>query len=163
MSNQTLRKPAFQWDELPAWLFMVVIFAMTWEVVSRYFFLAPTSWANELSLYVCAIAYVYAGVFVMRRDAHLRVTVLYDLAPRRLRRALDVVQCLMTLCFCLIVAGFGAREAWVALINGERFGTVWNAPIPMTLKPLIVICALVMAVMSVINLYRRWHQQERDS
>ena len=160
MSDPFAEKPTFHWDELPAWLFMVVIVAMTWEVVFRYFFLAPTSWANELSVYVCAIAYVYAGIFVMRRDAHLRITVIYDLASRRLKRIFDVIQCLMILCFCLIVAGFGASEAWVALITGERFGTVWNAPVPMTIKPMIVVCALIMAVMSVVNLYRRWHRQE---
>jgi len=34
---------------LSAWLFCVAGFMLSYEVIARYFFLAPTSWAAELS------------------------------------------------------------------------------------------------------------------
>ena len=34
---------------LSAWLFCIAGFMLSYEVVARYFFLAPTSWAAELS------------------------------------------------------------------------------------------------------------------
>lgn len=155
MSNKMQRQDdadGFSWDSLPAWLFMVVVGATTYEVVARYFFNSPTIWANELSLYVCAIAYIYSGVYVMRRDAHLRISILYDLASPCVKRVCDIVQCLVIVGFSLTIGFFGAPEAWMALIHTERFGTVWNAPIPMTIKPLLIICAFTMAILAVRNL-----------
>ncbi|WP_280570608.1 TRAP transporter small permease [Chromohalobacter sp. 296-RDG] len=164
MSNETPHNNngSFSWDSLPAWLFMIVIVATTYEVVARYFFHSPTIWANELSLYVCAIAYIYSGVYVMRRDAHLRISILYDMAPPRVQRILDVLQCFFIVGFSLTIGYFGAPEAWKALIHTERFGTAWNAPIPMTIKPLLVLCGLAMAVLAVRNLLRRLRDTEKE-
>ncbi|WP_353980174.1 TRAP transporter small permease [Salinicola endophyticus] len=165
MSNDTSchrHDDRFSWDSLPAWLFMVVIGATTYEVVARYFFHSPTIWANELSLYVCAIAYIYAGGYVMRRDAHLRISILYDLAPPRLKRWLDIIQCLFIVGFSLAIGVSGAPEAWQAFIHTERFGTAWNAPIPMTVKPLLVLCGLTMAVLAIANLRRRLRDSDQE-
>ncbi|MEQ7869466.1 TRAP transporter small permease [Chromohalobacter salexigens] len=165
MSNETSsysHDDCFSWDSIPAWLFMVVIVATTYEVVARYFFHSPTIWANELSLYVCAVAYIYSGVYVMRRDAHLRVSILYDMAPPRAQRILDVLQCLFIVGFSLTIAYFGAPEAWKALIHTERFGTAWNAPIPMTIKPLLIICGVAMAVLAIVNLRRRLRDTRKE-
>jgi TRAP-type C4-dicarboxylate transport system permease small subunit len=49
----------------PAWLFMVIVAATVIEIVARYFVEAPTLWANELTLFVCSIAFLWAGVYVM--------------------------------------------------------------------------------------------------
>ncbi|WP_148255390.1 TRAP transporter small permease subunit [Aidingimonas lacisalsi] len=158
MQNKTQRHGhggRFSWDSLPAWLFMIVIVATTYEVAARYFFHSPTIWANELSLYVCAIAYIYSGVYVMRRDAHLRISILYDIAPPRLQRIFDLIQCLFMVGFSLTIGYFGAPEAWKALIHTERFGTAWNAPIPMTIKPLLVVCGFTMAILAIRNLLVR--------
>ena len=138
-------------ETAPAWLFAFVVIATTYEVIARYVFMAPTVWANELSLYVCAIGYVYAGIYSMRHDRHLRITIAYDLAGPKLRLFFDIVQFVSILIFCIALCFFGFDEAWQALVSWERYGTAFNAPIPATIKPFIVVCGAVMALYATRN------------
>lgn len=152
---QYRRHTRLTWETAPAWLFAIVVGATTYEVIARYLFDAPTSWANEVSLYVCAIGYVYAGVYSMRHDRHLRITSVYDVVPLPVRKVFDVVQYLAILTFCGTLAIYGFDEAWTSLTTWERFGTAFNAPIPATVKPLIVVAAVVMALHATRTLLRR--------
>ena len=139
----------------PAWLFMIIVAATVIEIVARYFIAAPTIWANELTLFVCALAFLWAGVYVMHRNEHLRITIIYDLAPRWLQRVFDFISLCCVIVFCGGVAWFGAPTSWQALVTWERFGTAWNPPIPAVVKPMIVICAGVMVLLAVRNFLRK--------
>ena len=139
----------------PAWLFMVIVAATVIEIVARYFVAAPTIWANELTLFVCSIAFLWAGVYVMKRDEHLRITIIYDLAPRWLQRLFDAVNLLCVIVFCGGIAWFGAPTSWRALVTWERFGTAWNPPIPAVVKPLIVVCAGLMVLLAIRNFFTK--------
>lgn len=141
----------------PAWLFMVIVIATVAEVVARYLLEAPTIWANELSLFVCGITFLCAGVYVMSRGEHLRITILYDASPGWLKRIFDAVNLACTLVFCTALAWFGFPTSWNALMNWERFGTAWNPPIPAVLKPMIVVAAVLMAIFAVRNFLRGRH------
>jgi TRAP-type C4-dicarboxylate transport system permease small subunit len=140
-----------------AWLAapLLVIVAITlYEVVARYIFGRPTIWANELSLFLSAVVFLISGAYVMWCDDHLRISVIYELMPRPLRRAFDAVTLLCALVFCGGLAWFGFPTSWRALVAWERFGTAWNPPIPAVVKPLIVAVATVMAVFAVLNFVR---------
>lgn len=139
----------------PAWLFMVIVAATVIEIVARYFIQAPTLWANELTLFVCSIAFLWAGVYVMKRDEHLRITILYDMAPHWLQRIFDFIHLLCVIVFCGGIAWFGAPSSWRALVAWERFGTAWNPPIPAVVKPLIVICAALMVILAIRNFLKK--------
>lgn len=139
----------------PAWLFMVIVAATVIEIVARYFVAAPTIWANELTLFVCSIAFLWSGVYVMKRDEHLRITIVYDLAPAWLQRVFDVLHLACVIVFCGGVAWFGAPTSWRALATWERFGTAWNPPIPAVVKPLIILCAALMVALAIRNFIRR--------
>ena len=149
------RHSRFTLETAPAWLFAIVVVSTVYEVVARYFFGAPTAWANELSLWVCAIGYIYAGIYAMRQDRHLRITSVYDMVPPRLRKVFDVIQWVAIMVFCAALAIWGFDEAWEALTTWERYGTAFNAPIPATIKPLISLSGAVMAVLATRNLINR--------
>lgn len=147
----------------PAWLFMIIVGATVIEIVARYILDAPTIWANELALFVCGIAFLCAGVYVMWRDEHLRITILYDIAPPWLRRIFDVVNLICVIVFCGGVAWFGFPTSWQALVTWERFGTAWNPPIPAVLKPLIIVAAALMLAFAIRNFLRRRPATSIDS
>jgi TRAP-type C4-dicarboxylate transport system permease small subunit len=147
-------------ETAPAWLFAIVVLATTYEVVARYVFDAPTTWANEMSLYVCAIGYIYAGVYSMRHDRHLRITVIYEAVPLRLRKVFDVIQYVVILTFCAALSIYGFDDAWTSLITWEKYGTAFNAPIPATIKPLIVLAGIAMAIYATRNLIARLREKQ---
>jgi TRAP-type C4-dicarboxylate transport system permease small subunit len=119
--------------------------------VARYLFGSPTVWANELSLMVAGIGYLFAGLYAMQRREHIRITPLYDLAPRPLRRVFDLVALLCVTTFALGMVVGGWPSAWRSLSTFERFGTAWDPPIPALLKPLILLTTVLIAVQAVSN------------
>jgi len=139
----------------PAWLFMVIVAATVIETIARYLLQAPTLWANELTLFVCSLAFLWAGVYVMSRDEHLRINILYDACPYWLQRIFDFIGLCCVIVFCGGVAWFGAPTSWRALVTWERFGTAWNPPIPAVVKPAIVVCAALMVLFAIRNFVRR--------
>lgn len=132
-------------------LFAIIVLVTLWEVIVRYFLRSPTVWANELALMVAGIGYLFAGVYAMQRREHIRITPVYDLAPPRLRRLLDLVALLCVLTFAVGLVIGGWPSAWRSLSTWEGFGTAWDPPIPALLKPLILLTTTLIAVQAVSN------------
>ena len=56
------------------------------EVILRYVFNAPTIWAHETTIFLCALAFVYGGLYCTARDSHIRVVLIYDAVGPGTRR-----------------------------------------------------------------------------
>jgi TRAP-type C4-dicarboxylate transport system permease small subunit len=140
------------------WAPAFVVAIMFYEVVMRYLFVRPTLWVNEMSLWVAGAIYMTAGLYAMQQRSHIRIFVLYDLLPRWLRKSCDVLStvCLLVFVFAVIWGGFG--EAWTKLMRWETFGTAWDPPIPATMKPLILLTLLFVAIQAVSNLIFDWNK-----
>lgn len=61
----------------------IILFAYTFEVVSRYFFNAPTWWADEAVSYSLCIGCFLMMPHVTREKGHVAVTFLVDMMPDR--------------------------------------------------------------------------------
>ena len=133
-------------------LFAAIVVAIFYEVVARYFFRAPTLWANELSLFLGGMGYLFAGLFAMQQRAHIRVTAVYDHVSPTTRRVFDAIALVCVLIFSVGVAVGGFTSAWRALSTWERYGTAWNPPIPAVLKPLILVVVVLVAIQAINNL-----------
>jgi len=130
---------------------------MIFEVIARYVFEAPTLWANELSLWLAGFVFLCAGLYAMQQRSHIRIFLLYDVLPRPLQHACDILSTtlIVVFAFFLIYGGYG--EAFAKFGRWETFGTVFDPPIPATLKPLVLFIVAMVAVQAVINLIADWH------
>jgi len=140
------------------WAPAFVVTIIFYEVVMRYVFVKPTLWVNELSLWVAAAIYLTAGLYAMQQRSHIRIFILYDMVPRWLQRVFDVISALCIWAFVGAVLWGGYGEAMAKLMRWERFGTAWDPPIPATLKPLILITLLFLAVQVLSNLIHDWNR-----
>jgi TRAP-type mannitol/chloroaromatic compound transport system permease small subunit len=136
--------------------FIVVI--MFYEVVRRYIFEKPTLWVNEMSLWVGGMIYLLAGLYVMQQRGHIRMFILYDIVPRPVQKAFDTISTLLICLFAAAVIYGGYNEALTKLLRWETFGTAWDPPIPATIKPLILVSVVLIALQSVSNLIHDWHK-----
>lgn len=136
----------------PAFIVAIIFY----EVVMRYLFFSPTLWVNEMSLWLGGVIYVTAGLYSMQQRSHIRIFVLYEMAPLWLRRVFDAlsVLCVCIFVFSVVWGGFG--EAAAKFWRWETFGTAFDPPIPATNKPLILITLVVLAFQAVSNLIRDW-------
>lgn len=126
------------------------------EVVLRYVFNAPTIWAHETTIFLCGIAFIYGGLYCSAYDNHIRVVLIYDLVPARIRRVFDIIISIV----CAAASGMFAWAAWIMVARAafrpdgsfrlERSGSAWDPVYPGLLKVFMLVVLSVMAVQFVI-------------
>jgi TRAP-type C4-dicarboxylate transport system permease small subunit len=149
----------WSFSRIAMWAPAFIVAIIFYEVVMRYVFLAPTLWVNEMSLWVGGGIYLTAGLYALQQRSHIRIFVLYDLAPRWMRRLFDTLSvfCVCVFAFAVVWGGFG--EAKAKFLRWETFGTAFDPPIPATIKPLILITLTLLAIQSISNLIHDWNRE----
>lgn len=137
------------------------------EVFLRYVLNRPTIWAHETSTFLCALAFLYGGLFCVSRDSHIRVVLIYDALSPRFRRIFDVVISIASTIAC----AFFAYAAWLMASKAiwtpagdmrvERSGSAWNPPLPALLKIALFVMLVVMCIqfgIFVINYLKKFRK-----
>ncbi len=146
----------WSFSRIVMWAPAFIVAIILYEVIMRYFFAAATLWVNELSLWIAGGIYLSAGLYSMQQRSHIRIFIIYDIAPLWLRRVFDITSiiCVAIFAFAVIWGGFG--KAVSNFVTWELFGSAFNPPIPATVKPLILVMMLFLALQAISNLVRDW-------
>lgn len=136
-------------------LFVVAVAATVYEVFVRYVLNAPTIWAHELTILLCAIAFLIGGAYVTKRESHIAITSLYALLPRRIQIALDIFHAVFAFAFLALFTWAAWRTGSTAFARWETTGSAWNPPTPAIVKPTIAIAGGLMALQVAANLLLR--------
>jgi C4-dicarboxylate transporter DctQ subunit len=91
----------------------IIVFAYCYEVVARYFFGAPTWWANELVSYALCIGCFLLMPEVTRSNGHVAVSVIVDLMPQERTAWLTRVLHLCAFLTCSVAT-------WISLDENVR-------------------------------------------
>lgn len=140
--------------EYVCYLYLIAVVVTTYEVVMRYLFNAPTSWAFELTVLMCGVSYLLSGGFVTGQRKHIAITALYDLAPPQLKWWLDIIGMITGIVAMALLVWAACTPALKAIRLVERTGSAWDSPSPAIIKPMIAIGALLIVLQLVIQLYR---------
>jgi len=102
--------------QLFAWSILVLTFAVSYEVFSRYVLGAPTDWAFDASYILYGTLFIMAGAYALSRNAHVRGDFLYRSWQPRTQARMDLL--LYFLFFfpgiiAFIYSGYGfAAQSW---------------------------------------------------
>tara|TARA_B100000989_G_scaffold227835_1_gene174909 strand:- start:7934 stop:8548 length:615 start_codon:yes stop_codon:yes gene_type:complete len=79
MANTILRIDKFSKivGNLVCWILIPLIFAMTYEVIARKFFLAPTIWAYDISRFLYGALFMLGAAYALSKGVHIRADFLY--------------------------------------------------------------------------------------
>lgn len=146
------------WGRVSMIAIVAVLFVMFYEVVSRYVFVRPTLWANELSVWMAALIFLLSGVYAMQQRAHIRIYIIYDMFPGWMRKVSDSVSVALIWMFTISMIWGAFNEARDKFFRGETFGTAWDPPIPATVKPAILIAVSLVAIQALSNLIADWNK-----
>ena len=146
------------WSRVTMIGIVVVVLVMFYEVLSRYIFEKPTLWANELSLWLAAFIFLFAGLYAMQQRCHIRIYVIYDMLPRWVQKAADTLSVFLLWVFTVALIWGGYNEAYAKFERWETFGTAWDPPLPATIKPAILIVITLVAIQALSNLIADWHK-----
>lgn len=87
-----------------------IVVSYVFEVVMRYIFHSPTSWASDLVNYLLCASVFLALPEITRTRAHIAVTALSDLAPPRTAAYLFLLINIISFAACLFVAWVSGGE-----------------------------------------------------
>lgn len=74
-----------------AWCIVALTFAVVYEVVARYAFRAPTTWAYDASYMLYGTLFMMAGAYALSRNGHVRGDFLYRNFRPALQAKFDLV------------------------------------------------------------------------
>ena len=126
------------------------------NVVLRYFFGSPFSWAEELMLFLMILGVFTGAVAVTWRNLHIRIDTIVDRLPPAWRRAVSVVATLTSIGILAVVVVASSRL--VALLQEmDQRSDALNAPswIPQSFLTIgLTLVALMMAARLVLSFRR---------
>lgn len=113
---------------LAAWLFLATGAMLSYEVIARYVFSAPTIWAAEISqlLLIWGVFLALARCFHFRQ--HISIDIVYGELGSKGRKLADVAATLVIAAISIVIVYYGFDIAYDSLIKGRSTGTMLNIP-----------------------------------
>lgn len=128
-----------------AWLLLLLVIELMYDIIARYAFNAPTKWSYDISWMIGALVYIFGASYVLAHRCHVRVDVLYTRYKPKAKLIYDTV--------LMLVFFFTAVSIWLmgsinATIFAVRVGeisaiTMWHIP----LFPLRIIISFGIALL----------------
>jgi TRAP-type C4-dicarboxylate transport system permease small subunit len=113
---------------LSAALFVATGAMLTFEVVARYFFTAPTIWAAELSQLCLVWGCLLAMPWALSAGRHIAVDAVAKQLPDGVRRVTEALAMLVVAAVSAIVTAYGwwiFQDSWV---RGRTTGSILDLP-----------------------------------
>jgi TRAP-type mannitol/chloroaromatic compound transport system permease small subunit len=137
-----------KWSGLAtAWLIVPLILALTYEVIARYFFDAPTVWAYDVTFMLYGAHYMLGSAFTLLMKSHIRTDSFYGRWSPRVQGIVDAV--------CYLVLFFPAMLALLWLCwtffdrswaQGERVVSSPWMPVIYPLKGVLFVSVLLLVM-----------------
>ena len=99
-----------------------------YEVLARFIFRAPTEWSLELSCYALVWSAFLGAAYTLDNDQHVKVEVLTERLPGKLRRLTEILAYLAGLAFCALATWKGLGHVRVSYINEHTSNTPLSVP-----------------------------------
>ncbi|MFC3614166.1 TRAP transporter small permease [Lutimaribacter marinistellae] len=102
---------------------------LTYEVVARYFFIRPTTWAAELSQLCLMWGCLLAMAWVLNTRRHITVNAVTNLLPKRVQQGCVAFSLIAIIVFSVIVTIWGWEIFHDSFVRGRTTGSLLNLPI----------------------------------
>lgn len=110
-------------------LFVATGVMLSYEVMARYFFAAPTIWAAELSQMALIWGSLIAMPWILRARRHISVTAVTARLGSRAGHIAESLAMMVVLLFSLIVTIWGWEIFYDSFVRGRTTGSLLNLPI----------------------------------
>jgi len=107
----------------------LMMITITYDVLARYLFAAPTDWAYPLNSTGVLVATMLAVPHLYATGHHISMDLLHRALPQRARRAADLVTTVATVFLGLVLAISAFRSTVVAYAAGLTGAGTFNIPL----------------------------------
>lgn len=146
-------------------LVFCMMLSVCYDVVVRYFFNAPTIWADEISSIFLLFTPFFAGAWILKNDGHVKMDLVLNYLGPRPRLWLGIFASIIIALVCLAFVIYGVKTTWGMYEMGYRTDTTLRMakwPI-LAVIPLGFFLLLVQAVRNIVTNYLKLHTPESES
>ena len=113
---------------LSSLLFISIGFIISFEVIARYVFNAPTIWVNEISRFLQIWATYLALMYSFHKKDFIRITFVYDRLGEAGKKLLVFISFIVMIIFGSVVVYYGWVIAYDSLERGRTSSTILDIP-----------------------------------
>ena len=147
-----------------AFLLIPMMYALVHEVISRYFFNAPTIWAGDLAMILYGILFMVASPYCLQAGMHIRTDFLYSRWSNKAKGRIDFfTYTFLYIPAHLVFLQIGWKYFYKSFVQNEVIiSSPWMPIIwPMKLAiPVYVFLMLLQGVSEIIKSYFAWRHGE---
>ena len=140
-----------------AWSLVLIGFFITFEVVMRYVFNAPTIWVDEISRVLQVWVVYLAAAYVLKHRGMVTIELILSNPHSLWRRLAESFAILVLFIFAGTACYFGYQIWLKATLAGHTTDTYLAPPKMITHAPVWVGSALLM-LQGLVQLIRVWHE-----
>ena len=115
--------------KISSFLIIVITGVILFEVIARYIFAKPTTWAFEISLSLYGVYVALLGAYVLVQGGHVNVDLLYARFSPRTRAGVSLFSWLIFFFWCGALVWTGWIRGWESLMIRESESTAFGCPI----------------------------------
>jgi TRAP-type mannitol/chloroaromatic compound transport system permease small subunit len=134
-----------------AHLIFAIFILLIAEVFLRYSFRAPTVWTNELAQLLFGAYAVLSGGYILARNGHVNVDIIFSKFPRRTQAWTDILTSILFFAFAIVLLWQGWLFAYEAIEKFETSQSAWNPSIWM-FKAMIPVGAALLLLQGIVKL-----------
>jgi TRAP-type mannitol/chloroaromatic compound transport system permease small subunit len=137
-----------------AWLILPLMGSLVFEVIARYFFNAPTTWAYDMSYTLYSAIFLLGAAYALRHGDHVRTDFIYRLLSARWQGIIDSVLYLVFLTPALVLLTvLSAQRAYHSWQIGEvAMSSLWQPPMyPFRMLLPIALTLLLLQVLAEVG------------
>ena len=143
---------------ISAWALFSLGFIICYEVIARYFFRAPTSWANEVSLLIQVFVVFFASGYVLKHKSMVSIQLILNNPNGIWRKLADSFSLIVLFCLTVPAIWFGV-EIWLRSVNsGHSTDTVLGIPRWVT-DAAVWVGFSILSLQALSELWRIWTEE----
>jgi TRAP-type mannitol/chloroaromatic compound transport system permease small subunit len=133
-----------------AWLNVPLVLAVSYEVISRYAFDAPTEWAFDVTYMLYGTIFMLGSAYALHKGAHIRTDFFFERWSVRTKGAIDSVAYIVFFFPALaVLMAVSGSEAWYSFsITETSEQTTWR-PILWPFKAVVPLTCLLLLIQGV--------------
>jgi len=120
-----------------AWVTLLLVLLVTFNVASRYLFSWGTVWLQEAEWHLLAVIALFGITYTLRHGEHVRVDMLYERMSPRSQHLVDFVSALVLIGVSIMIIRYSMNYVGQSWLTGEQSPDPGGIPARYVLKALI--------------------------
>jgi TRAP-type mannitol/chloroaromatic compound transport system permease small subunit len=137
-----------------SYLVFVIMVITTIDVTARYFFNHPLLWGWLTNRLLFGVFILFAGAYTLLKEEHIRIEIIYDHFPARLKKIARWVSLFAMVTFLSVLVWQSSWMGWNSLMMKEKAAGAFRIPL-YPFKLLIPLLAFLFLLQGVSYFRRR--------